>query len=214
MTGNSLNTTYKNGDDWGMVYHGLTYIDNINAMGVHRETVSSKWGFHCGDITWEPSSRTGWTCALCIPLSLKKKKGPLFQPRSLETQEMSGTYHAASYSPWHSVLFLSPNCDSSPFGVLLWQYPYNRVLEFFLLVPNSSNCRCIYNKPYLTSYGYRFTRVFGHPQTFLQWSHHRRQPGDLGDFIQECWAIYSHWTCDLPCDVGAPSSVCWFLSLV
>ena len=42
MTGNSLNTTYKNGDDWGMVYYGLTYIDNINAMGVHRETISSK----------------------------------------------------------------------------------------------------------------------------------------------------------------------------
>jgi hypothetical protein len=77
-------------------------------------------------------------------------------------------------------------------------------LELFLLVPNSSNCRCIYNKPYLTSYGYRFTRVFGHPQTFLQWSHHRRQPGDLGDFIQECWAIYSHLTCDLPSNVGPP----------
>lgn len=140
----------------------------------------------------------------CASHSAWTKKGPLFQPRSLETQEMSGTYHAASYSPWHSVLFLSPNCDSSPFGVLLWHYPYNRVLELFLLVPNSSNCRCIYNKPYLTSYGYRFTRVFGHPQTFLQWSHHRRQPGDLGDFIQECWAIYSHLTCDLPSNVGPP----------
>ena len=37
MTGNGENTTYKNGDDWGMVYYCFTHISNF-AQIEHHET--------------------------------------------------------------------------------------------------------------------------------------------------------------------------------
>ena len=44
MTGNGENTTYKNGDDWGMVYYCFTHMIDYTRIGVIDTAYTSDIG--------------------------------------------------------------------------------------------------------------------------------------------------------------------------